>query len=225
MGTCRCKHRGLRFVEEVEELAASLFLRLVAHLMILRIESRPISNLLLFHYSKVNNISQSSHSQFKRSIHPIQSTTATCTRNHLYLYSSLMTGPIRSSSSTTSTSSTISDRPLNGVFGLEKPSGPTSMSLLEALKPLFARSILFRNKDGSVPDERSSGDGNKKGRKFRGRNKNKLQPPKIGQGGTLDPLADGVLVVGVGKGTKQLAGFLDCTKVSTGIYVPSCSYD
>lgn len=195
--------------------------RLVAHLMILRIESRPISNLLLSHYSKAKTISQS-HSQFKRSI---ATSTAASTRSHLYLYSSLMTGPIRSSSSTTSTSSTISDRPLNGVFGLEKPSGPTSMSLLEALKPLFARSILFRNKDGSIPDERSSGDGNKKGRKFRGKNKNKLQPPKIGQGGTLDPLADGVLVVGVGKGTKQLAGFLDCTKVSTSIYVRYCSYE
>ena len=36
---------------------------------------------------------------------------------------------------------------------------------------------------------------------------------KIGQGGTLDPLADGVLVLGVGKGTKQLSQFLECTKV------------
>jgi tRNA pseudouridine55 synthase len=35
---------------------------------------------------------------------------------------------------------------------------------------------------------------------------------KIGHGGTLDPLATGVLVVGVGKGTKQMHGFLGCTK-------------
>jgi len=35
---------------------------------------------------------------------------------------------------------------------------------------------------------------------------------KIGQGGTLDPLADGVLVIGIGKGTKKLSGFLDCVK-------------
>jgi len=35
---------------------------------------------------------------------------------------------------------------------------------------------------------------------------------KTGQGGTLDPLADGVLVVGVGKGTKRLNDFLNCTK-------------
>ena len=57
---------------------------------------------------------------------------------------------------------------------------------------------------------------------------------KVGQGGTLDPLADGVLgegcgptsftmcridtflhlVIGVGKGTKRLNEFLNCTKVS-----------
>ncbi|KAJ9102658.1 hypothetical protein QFC19_004767 [Naganishia cerealis] len=38
---------------------------------------------------------------------------------------------------------------------------------------------------------------------------------KIGQGGTLDPLADGVLVIGVNKGTKQLSQFLHCTKSYT----------
>lgn len=52
---------------------------------------------------------------------------------------------------------------------------------------------------------------------------------KIGQGGTLDPLADGVLgmssllaptlsrtdesVMGVNRGTKHLARFIECTKV------------
>jgi tRNA pseudouridine55 synthase len=35
---------------------------------------------------------------------------------------------------------------------------------------------------------------------------------KIGHGGTLDPLATGVLVLGVGNGTKELNGFLGCTK-------------
>jgi tRNA pseudouridine55 synthase len=37
---------------------------------------------------------------------------------------------------------------------------------------------------------------------------------KVGQGGTLDPLADGVLVLGIGRGTKHLGQFLECTKVS-----------
>lgn len=35
---------------------------------------------------------------------------------------------------------------------------------------------------------------------------------KMGHGGTLDPLATGVLIVGVGRGTKCLGGFLECTK-------------
>lgn len=35
---------------------------------------------------------------------------------------------------------------------------------------------------------------------------------KLGHGGTLDPMATGVLIVGVGKGTKQLGKFLECTK-------------
>lgn len=35
---------------------------------------------------------------------------------------------------------------------------------------------------------------------------------KIGHGGTLDPLATGVLIIGVGKGTKHLGKFLECTK-------------
>ncbi|PZP38844.1 MAG: tRNA pseudouridine(55) synthase TruB [Pseudomonas fluorescens] len=38
---------------------------------------------------------------------------------------------------------------------------------------------------------------------------------KIGHGGTLDPLADGLLPVGVGKGTKQLQMLLDGPKTYT----------
>jgi len=34
----------------------------------------------------------------------------------------------------------------------------------------------------------------------------------MGHGGTLDPLATGVLILGVGSGTKVLGGFLECTK-------------
>lgn len=35
---------------------------------------------------------------------------------------------------------------------------------------------------------------------------------KMGHGGTLDPLAAGVLIVGIGRGTKQLQKYLACTK-------------
>lgn len=40
----------------------------------------------------------------------------------------------------------------------------------------------------------------------------KASQVKIGHGGTLDPLATGVLILGVGTGTKELNKFLECTK-------------
>ena len=85
--------------------------------------------------------------------------------------------------------------PLQGLFGLIKPSGPTSMSLLDALKPLFLESPLFVTDD----TERKAFI---EARKKRGKPKSENRPRsskklnksvKVGQGGTLDPLADGIL--------------------------------
>ena len=45
----------------------------------------------------------------------------------------------------------------------------------------------------------------------RRRRKNK-RTIKVGHGGTLDPLATGVLVVGVGSGTKELQNYLSGSK-------------
>jgi len=39
-----------------------------------------------------------------------------------------------------------------------------------------------------------------------------LQPKKIGHGGTLDPFAEGVLIIGINEGTKQLTQFLKSSK-------------
>lgn len=46
------------------------------------------------------------------------------------------------------------------------------------------------------------------------RSRRARQPPqvKMGHGGTLDPLATGVLILGIGSGTKSLPQFLGCTK-------------
>ncbi|KAH8833678.1 pseudouridylate synthase 4 [Flagelloscypha sp. PMI_526] len=92
--------------------------------------------------------------------------------------------------------------PVSGLFGVAKPSGPTSMSVVNEISALISRSKLFAG-DKAKP-ARSQ---NQKVKKFRGKD-----AVKIGQGGTLDPLADGVLVIGVGKGTKKLSDFLHCTK-------------
>uniref|UniRef100_V5EQV7 tRNA pseudouridine(55) synthase n=2 Tax=Kalmanozyma brasiliensis (strain GHG001) TaxID=1365824 RepID=V5EQV7_KALBG len=139
-------------------------------------------------------------------------------------------GPIRNAvrTVTSSAAASTSARPLSGIFGINKPSGPTSMSLLDELKPLFASSSLFADADGNRAQ-----DNKRKRGKFRGKGKGKWAggvsgAPKIGQGGTLDPLADGVLVVGVGSGTKQLQKYLDCTKEyrSTGLLgSATTSYD
>ncbi|KIJ16953.1 hypothetical protein PAXINDRAFT_176086 [Paxillus involutus ATCC 200175] len=95
--------------------------------------------------------------------------------------------------------------PLSGLFAVSKPSGPTSMSVLEDIKQLVAKSRLF------VEPEKL--ENRQQGReKTFNRGKRRKDTIKIGQGGTLDPLADGVLVVGVGKGTKRLNEFLDCVK-------------
>ena len=40
----------------------------------------------------------------------------------------------------------------------------------------------------------------------------KIKEKKIGHGGTLDPLATGLLIIGVGKGTKKLKHFLNLPK-------------
>ena len=94
-----------------------------------------------------------------------------------------------------------SSSPLSALFAINKPTGVTSMSLLNNLQPLLQSSILFaKQQPPRHPNDKSR------------RRKSKQERIKIGQGGTLDPLADGVLVVGVNNATKQLASFLDCTK-------------
>ena len=48
---------------------------------------------------------------------------------------------------------------------------------------------------------------------------------KMGHGGTLDPLATGVLILGVGKGTKSLQNFLTCTKTYETVVLFGASTD
>ncbi|PWZ03773.1 pseudouridine synthase [Testicularia cyperi] len=124
----------------------------------------------------------------------------------------MSTAVMGSASSASSSKASVSARPLSGLFGINKPSGPTSMSLLDDLKPLFANSSLFADADG----RRSKDQSRKRGRFGKGKGGKwaggVAGAPKLGQGGTLDPLADGVLVIGVGNGTKHLQKYLDCTK-------------
>jgi len=118
-----------------------------------------------------------------------------------------------------------SDRPLSCLFGIIKPSGPTSMDLLDRLKPLLASSDLFyaAHTPRRVKPARRLKPWERELVAKCGR-----LPPKMGQGGTLDPLAEGVLVIGLHHGTKQLQQFLHCTKEyeTTGLLgTATTSYD
>lgn len=94
--------------------------------------------------------------------------------------------------------------PVSALFGVVKPSGPTSMSVVDTIKQLVTRSRLFLSPDDIAAASKNQGK----------RQRGKRQAVKMGQGGTLDPLADGVLVIGIGGATKHLDQFLGCTKVS-----------
>ncbi|CAG8691580.1 10046_t:CDS:2 [Ambispora leptoticha] len=89
----------------------------------------------------------------------------------------------------------------HGILAINKPRGKTSTDVLNTLKE------LFRNRSNSIV------------------NKKKI---KLGHGGTLDPLATGVLVIGVNDGCKELHKYIGCNKVylATGLFgFATDSYD
>lgn len=81
--------------------------------------------------------------------------------------------------------------PISALFAVNKPSGPTSMSVVNDIKTLACASRLFVDGKVAARNLASLKEGKKAGKKQRG----KEAELKIGQGGTLDPLADGVLGV------------------------------
>jgi tRNA pseudouridine55 synthase len=91
---------------------------------------------------------------------------------------------------------------------VNKPSGITSAQALRDLQHHFNPSELFAPWLAAEKSTRARDNHNQ-----RKRRKEKNVQVKIGHGGTLDPLATGVLIAGVGKGTKSLQDFLLCTKV------------
>lgn len=82
--------------------------------------------------------------------------------------------------------------PLSGLIAFHKPSGPTSNAVLDSLKHLFADSPLFAEPSGASSGGGGGGGGGKGGKKSKGKG-GAPQGVKMGQGGTLDPLADGIL--------------------------------
>jgi hypothetical protein len=75
-----------------------------------------------------------------------------------------------------------------GMLSIVKPLGWTSSDVVSFIRKMLERDARDR---GAKPVRVGS-------------RRNKSRIIKVGHGGTLDPLATGVLVIGVGKGTKDL---------------------
>lgn len=97
----------------------------------------------------------------------------------------------------------------------------TSADVIRKLQHHFKPSTLFSPWLEAERAERARNYAREaKSQRKRRFNKNpKNMDVKLGHGGTLDPLATGVLVTGVGKGTKQLNEFLGCTKTYEAVVV------
>ncbi|KAI9734472.1 MAG: hypothetical protein M1818_006861 [Claussenomyces sp. TS43310] len=109
---------------------------------------------------------------------------------------------------------------VEGVFALNKPTGISSAQALRDLQSHFNPSELFAP---WMAMQRSA-----QGRESHNQRRRRRQQDvrvKIGHGGTLDPLATGVLIAGIGKGTKVLHDFLTCTKTYETIVLFGASTD
>ena len=83
---------------------------------------------------------------------------------------------------------------LNGVFAVLKPAGETSAKTVDRVKSALIRSAL------------------PKGNSHPGAFKKLSHQIKVGHGGTLDPMATGVLVIGLNGGCKELTKYLSGSK-------------
>ncbi|KAH7071065.1 tRNA pseudouridine synthase B [Paraphoma chrysanthemicola] len=99
---------------------------------------------------------------------------------------------------------------LEGVFAVAKPAHVSSADVLQKLQATFADSRMFAPLLKSQPQRPS---------------KSANQVFKMGHGGTLDPLASGVLIVGIGRGTKYLQEYLACTKTYETVVLFGASTD
>lgn len=105
---------------------------------------------------------------------------------------------------------------------MNKPMGMSSAQVIRDCQHHFKTSAFFKPMLDQELANRSQESNNR--RKRRGFGKNDIRV-KMGHGGTLDPLATGVLLLGVGKGTKSLQSFLDCTKTYETVVLFGASTD
>ncbi|KAF2104786.1 tRNA pseudouridine synthase B [Rhizodiscina lignyota] len=107
-----------------------------------------------------------------------------------------------------------SSKIIEGVFAVHKPLGISSAQVLRDLQSAFNPSKTFAPWLAREKDRLNDEYNRPKNRKWSYKQKTRFRnlQVKLGHGGTLDPMATGVLIVGVGSGTKCLNQFLECTK-------------
>ncbi|KAK4151805.1 pseudouridine synthase [Chaetomidium leptoderma] len=114
------------------------------------------------------------------------------------------------------------DKVLEGVFAINKPFGMSSAQVIRDCQLYFNPSAVFAPLIEQDKLQREKESRYQKGRRSRAKQNIRV---KMGHGGTLDPLATGVLILGVGKGTKSLQDFLTCTKTYEAVVLFGASTD
>ncbi|POR36443.1 Putative tRNA pseudouridine synthase 4 [Tolypocladium paradoxum] len=115
-----------------------------------------------------------------------------------------------------------SDVVRDGVFAINKPCGLSSAQVIRECQQHFNPSAFFKPMiDAELAKRRQESGGQFRRRRV----EKKASQVKIGHGGTLDPLATGVLILGIGSATKLLPQFLDCTKTYETIVVFGANTD
>ncbi|KAL2142060.1 hypothetical protein VTI28DRAFT_1573 [Corynascus sepedonium] len=111
---------------------------------------------------------------------------------------------------------------LEGVFAINKPFGMSSAQVIRDCQEYFNPSAVFAP---LIEQERALRDKESRYQKHRRGKAKQAIRVKMGHGGTLDPLATGVLILGVGRGTKSLQNFLTCTKTYETVVLFGASTD
>lgn len=99
---------------------------------------------------------------------------------------------------------------MNGIFPIEKPVNQTSQQVLSKLNVLLLensekmRTQLAKEKEEFVKEFTTAN----KGKSPTGKAMRRFNKLKMGQGGTLDPMASGLLIIGLNNGTKSLQKYL-----------------
>ena len=97
-----------------------------------------------------------------------------------------------------------------GLMAVIKPLTWSSNDVVSYVRGILIRDAKDRGVTDNDDDRNDKNNGNNRKKKWTGRRKNQLM--KVGHGGTLDPLASGVLVLGIGKGTTMLQSYLEGDK-------------